>query len=287
MLAAGLGSLAALLGAPAASAAEEWLWPVRGAVITPYSNDNARPYAGGMHRGIDIAARVGASVTAARSGTVTFAGALGSSGITVALATADGLHVTSYLHLRSVAVKRGERVGAGQKIGEAGTSGRRSAAEPHLHFGVRRAGRAHAYVDPLSLLPPTPGERSAPPAPVVAPVPARPRLQAAPVPSRVIVQPGAAPLKPVPAGVLRRDRAQLRSRHRNGTPSPVPALTPEPPPFPALGWGPPVSVAGLLLLGAVLGRRLQSGARGQHRAQPSPSAATVGVSSVETVSQVG
>jgi hypothetical protein len=275
MLAAGLGAPAALLGAPAASAAEGWLWPVGGAVITSYSNDNARPYAGGMHRGIDIAARVGATVTAARSGTVTFAGALGSSGITVAVATADGLHVTSYLHLRSVAVKRGEPVGAGRKIGEVGTSGRRSAAEPHLHFGVRRAGRAHAYVDPLSLLPPAPG-RSAIAAPVVAPVPARPLPQAAPV-----------PLKPVPAGVLHRARAQSRVPHRNGPRSPVPALTPEGSPFPALGWGPPVSIAGLLLLGAVLGRRLRSGARGQHRAQPSSSAARVGVSSVESISQVG
>ncbi len=38
-------------GAPA------WSWPVEGGVITHYSNDDANAYAGGMHRGIDIAAR--------------------------------------------------------------------------------------------------------------------------------------------------------------------------------------------------------------------------------------
>ena len=40
----------------------------RGRVLTPYSNDNAQPYAGGMHRGIDIAAASGAGVVAARAG---------------------------------------------------------------------------------------------------------------------------------------------------------------------------------------------------------------------------
>ena len=156
-----VGAVIAMSAAPGSSAAEEWAWPVRGAVITPYSNDNSQPYAGGMHRGIDIAAPVGAGVVAARSGRVTYAGAVGSAGLTVAIATADGLHVTSYLHLSSIAVRRGDAVAAGQKIGEAGTSGKRSAAQPHLHFGVRRAGRTRSYVDPLALLPPlTRGERA-------------------------------------------------------------------------------------------------------------------------------
>ena len=254
-----------LVRAPAAAAAGGWTWPVRGDVITAYTNDNSRPYAGGMHRGIDIAAPVGTRVVAAQPGSVTFAGPLGSSGITVAIATADGRYVTSYLHLSRVAVERGESVDAGREIGAVGTSGKRSVPQPHLHFGVRRVGPARLYVDPLTLLPPMAGQGSAPPAPVAAPVRVRPALQ------------------PVPAGLLD------PRRHPARAPAPAPALTPEPSPFPALGWGTPVGVAGLLLLAAVLSRRLarDSGARRREdRAQPAPRTAPVGVSGVGSVSQV-
>ena len=48
--------------APPAAAA--WVWPVTGEVITPYRN-GTDPYATGQHRGIDIAAPVGAEVRAA------------------------------------------------------------------------------------------------------------------------------------------------------------------------------------------------------------------------------
>lgn len=219
----------ALVQAPAATGTGGWTWPVHGEVVTSYSNDNARPYAGGMHRGIDIAAGVGTRVVAARSGRVTFAGPLGSSGITVAVATADGRYVTSYLHLSRVAVERGESVGAGHEIGRVGTTGKRSASEPHLHFGVRRAGPARLYVDPLTLLPPLPGQAPPAPVPVMAPAPR---------------------FKPVPAGLLH--------PRRHPEPAPVPVLTPEPSPFHALGWGLPLCVAGLLLLTAVVSRRVSS-----------------------------
>jgi hypothetical protein len=155
--------------------ADDWTWPVRGIVLTAYANDNARPYAAGMHRGIDIAAAVGTQVVAARAGAVTFAGPLGSSGNVVAIG--DGRYATSYLHLGGVSVSRGERVAAGARIGEVGTSGRRSVPEPHLHFGVRRDER---YVDPLSLLPGFGGGNRAVPAGPV-PVPAPLRVQEAPV----------------------------------------------------------------------------------------------------------
>jgi hypothetical protein len=149
---------------------------VRGPVLTMYANDNARPYAGGMHRGIDIAADVGTAVVAARSGTVTYAGALGSSGNVVAVR--DGRYAVSYLHLGSVSVSRGDRVAAGARVGEVGTTGRRSVPEPHLHFGVRLARVDGHYVDPLSLLPGL-GRNASPTVPVPAgPVP---RTETAPV----------------------------------------------------------------------------------------------------------
>ena len=272
------GASVALAAAPSAAiAADGWAWPVRGEVITAYSNDNSRPYAGGMHRGIDIAAPVGARVTAARGGRVTFAGALGSAGLTVAIATADGLHATSYLHLSRITVARGDWVGAGQEVGESGTSGKRSAGEPHLHFGVRRAGRPRSYVDPLILLPSLPGERN--PAPVPPPAPA-------PAPVRQ--------LKPVPAGLPSPAARRLPIRHRALSPGTV--LTPEPAPSSEFGWGQPVALAGLLLLATVLGRCLIRGAstrhrgsgavRGQDSPQPSPRPAAV-VSRVGSAAQVG
>src|SRR2546426_6605702 len=107
----------AALAVPAA-AADDWTWPVRGQVLTRYLNDNSRPYAGGMHRGIDIEAPVGTPVVAAHSGRVTYAGALGSSGRTVAVENTggpDGRYVTSYLHLSEIGVHRGEVLAAGQK----------------------------------------------------------------------------------------------------------------------------------------------------------------------------
>src|SRR5215210_5764445 len=127
--------------APAAQAS--WVWPVRGEVITNYRT-GADPYAGGQHRGIDIAAPVGTSVVATAGGEVRFAGTAGSSGLTIGVRTGDG-YDTSYLHLSSLAVRAGAHVSAGERIAAVGTTGTRSATAAHLHFGVRDAGTRHAY----------------------------------------------------------------------------------------------------------------------------------------------
>jgi hypothetical protein len=187
--------VAALFAAvPPARAETEWTWPVRGHVVTVYENDNARPYAGGMHRGIDIAAEVGTEVGAARGGTVTFAGPLGSAGNVVAVRA--GRYAVTYLHLGRISVGRGQAVTAGDEVGEVGTTGRRSVPEPHLHFGVRLADR---YVDPLSLLP-GPGRGHAT-EPVAAPV-ARLRAQEMRVPAGDLVRANTGEVRhPVPADV--------------------------------------------------------------------------------------
>jgi hypothetical protein len=248
-------TIAALAGFSAAAhgAPGEWKWPVRGPVITRYANDDARPYARGMHRGIDIAAAVGTEVVAARGGEVTYAGPLGSAGITVAIRTDGGRYLTSYLHLEHADVDRGEHVAAGTRIGAVGTSGRRSASRSHLHFGVRLPDRDHHYVDPLTLLPPLRGGSSSPaPAPVAAPAPLR--AQPAPVPVRT------RSLAPVPAGPV-----AAPARHS------APKLGPVPVPVPipvtrdtahGLDWGKLVFCAGLvLLLAALAGRAVRAPAR--------------------------
>jgi len=278
-------AMAVLAAAPPAAAEEGWAWPVEGRVLTPYSNDNTRPYAGGMHRGIDIAAAVGAPVVAARAGTVTHGGVVGSSGLVVSVRTGDGRHVTSYLHLSSLGVDKGDAVAAGARLGAVGTSGRRSAAEPHLHFGVRLADRDDHYLDPLSLLPPLSAPDPAPaapplpapvpvraaPQPVPVPVAAAPRAQGAPVPAgararpRGTLQPGPAAVR-VPAAVPRAAPAlggapARRARHPRRVPpagapvrSRAPAALPRPAPAAASerSFGRPLALGGLGLIGLVL-----------------------------------
>ncbi|MEA2442756.1 MAG: hypothetical protein QOJ12_48 [Thermoleophilales bacterium] len=162
---------AVMLVQPAAAAAD-WTWPVRGDVVTPYRNGDD-PYAGGQHRGIDIAAPVGAAVSSATSGRVTYVGVAGTSGLTVSVRTGDGRFDVSYLHLASAAVREGDAVGGGDRLGAVGVSGRRSVERPHLHFGVRDAGSDHGYRDPLDFLPPLapPAARPEPPAAAPAPAP--------------------------------------------------------------------------------------------------------------------
>jgi Peptidase family M23 len=221
--------LAFLLLVPPAWA--EWVWPLRGEVITPYRN-GSDPYASGQHRGIDIAGPPGATVVAAATGEVRFAGTAGSSGLTVSVRTGDGRYDTSYLHLSSTAVREGDPVAAGQRLGTVGTTGTRSATAPHLHFGVRDAGSRHAYHDPLGFLPPpTAAEppRGAPapqPSPVpVGPVPA-PVHAPATSPRRV---PAGAPRR-VPAGAPRRVPLPATSPRRvpAGAPRRVPLPSPNP-----------------------------------------------------------
>lgn len=190
----------ALIPALPARAAADWLWPVAGEVISPYRNGED-PYAGGQHRGIDVAAEPGTPVVAAAAGTVRHAGVAGSSGLTVSVRTADGRYDTSYLHLSEAAVSEGEEVAAGERLGSVGVTGRRSSEAPHLHFGVREAGSRHAYIDPLGLLgppvaPPSEAPRPAP-VPVEAPVPVAPAP--APVPRAAPVPRTAPAPRPVPA----------------------------------------------------------------------------------------
>jgi Peptidase family M23 len=243
--------LAFLLVVPPAWA--EWVWPLRGEVITPYRN-GSDPYASGQHRGIDIAGALGATVVAAASGEVRFAGTAGSSGLTVSVRTEDGRYDTSYLHLSSTAVREGDRVAAGQRLGAVGTTGTRSAAAPHLHFGVRDAGSRHAYHDPLGFLPPptaTQPPRGAPapqpspvpvgpaPAPVHAPAPSPRRLPAeaprrvplpAPSPRRV---PAGAPRRvPLPAPSPVRVPARSPRHAPSGAPRHAPAGAPRGVPLP-------------------------------------------------------
>lgn len=95
------------------------------------------------HSGVDFAARFGASVFAAASGRVIFAGYRGGYGLAIDIIHPDGTS-TRYGHLSALAVRAGDVVPAATLIGRVGSSGRSTG--PHLHFEYRIAGAA---VDPL------------------------------------------------------------------------------------------------------------------------------------------
>ena len=68
----------ALAWAPEGAA---WSWPTDGPVLRGFSlGDN--PYAGGQHRGVDVALGDAAGVRAPASGEVTFAGTVPTHGLT-------------------------------------------------------------------------------------------------------------------------------------------------------------------------------------------------------------
>ncbi len=169
------------------------------------------PYAGGQHRGVDIALGDAAAVRAPASGEVAFAGQVPIHGRTVTIAAAGGYKV-SLTHLGSLLVKRGDAVVEGTPVAEAGQSGDPEHDVPYVHLGVR-VGDDDAYVDPLSLLPP----RAAPippPAPAAPPAPAPPAPDPAPEPpigaSPPVSEPAPDP-EPAPHGHRRQFRTHRRS----------------------------------------------------------------------------
>ena len=89
------------------------------------------------HQGVDYRAPTGAPVVAVSSGTVVFAGVNGGNGRMVHLRHSNGFE-SQYLHLSSIAVRRGARVDQGQLIGRVGATG--LATGPHLHYALKKNG---------------------------------------------------------------------------------------------------------------------------------------------------
>ncbi|MCC7250528.1 M23 family metallopeptidase [Hyphomicrobium sp.] len=92
-----------------------------------------------LHPGWDYRTSIGTPVRAAASGRVTAAGYDGPSGNMIVIEHGGGLQ-TAYAHLSRIGVAQGTCVEAGAEIGAAGTSGLTTG--PHLHFEVRKDGRA-------------------------------------------------------------------------------------------------------------------------------------------------
>lgn len=197
-------TIAALCAAPLPAAAAPWSWPVRGRLVSRFAVGPDR-FAPGQRRGIVIAAPAGVPVRAACAGTVSFAGFVGDSGLTVAVSC--GALTATYVHLGSLLVRRGAAVAREQRIGSVGLSGRPRHPVPQVGLGARLRGGDRGYVDPLRLLgepdPTRPGAPAGPPPARIPPPSGRPPLSA-PTPARSApgLSPVAAPGGALPLGRL-------------------------------------------------------------------------------------
>ncbi|GGZ23093.1 hypothetical protein GCM10010300_78370 [Streptomyces olivaceoviridis] len=130
--------------------------PARHALVAPVTASVGTGYhvAGshwskGYHTGVDFLVPTGTSVRAAAAGHVVAAGWGGSYGYQVVIRHADGRY-TQYAHLSAIAVRNGQSVTAGQRIGRSGATG--NVTGPHLHFEVRTGPGFGSDVDPLAYL---------------------------------------------------------------------------------------------------------------------------------------
>jgi len=106
----------------------KFAWPLDGGYISQYFHYG--------HYALDIAADWGTRVKAAAAGTVIFAGWKNNGGgYQVWIAHGSNLY-TTYNHMSSISVGRGQHVGRGQQVGRVGMTG--NATGPHLHFEVWR-----------------------------------------------------------------------------------------------------------------------------------------------------
>lgn len=122
--------------------------PVEGARLSSVFGRRTHPVYGNvrMHTGVDFAAARGTPVQATAPGRVSFIGRRGGYGRVVEIAHGSDT-VTRYAHLSAVPddLEQGQRVMAGDVIGQVGATG--TATGPNLHYEVLVDGRP---TDPLS-----------------------------------------------------------------------------------------------------------------------------------------
>ena len=125
-----------------------FVYPVRGARLSSPFGWRNDPISGVRrhHAAIDLSAPQGTPVMAAREGKVLALGYNGTYGNFIILSH-SGSYQTLYAHLHTTAVKRGDTVAQGARIGTVGNTG--YSTGPHLHFAIFRNSRP---VNPLDYL---------------------------------------------------------------------------------------------------------------------------------------
>ena len=121
------------------SASGGWQWPLADRGATNYRPD--------INNRLDIEARAGDSVLAARDGEVVYSRPFGDDEGSLLIIRHDNRYLSAYTQTGRVLVETGERVTAGQPIVELEPA---DSGPPMLYFNVQRDG---AFVDPTVLLP--------------------------------------------------------------------------------------------------------------------------------------
>lgn len=131
-----------------------WVWPLeegKGYITAtfgqrlPFTDEN-EDGALENHFEVDIAAEEGSPVMAAKDGEITFAGWEEDTGCgNVVIIKVNEYLQIKYSHLKSVSVKVGDKVTAGDTVGELGNTG--NSTGPHLGFQIMND---NAYIDPMT-----------------------------------------------------------------------------------------------------------------------------------------
>lgn len=150
--------LLALRRSAAVQLADGWVWPVPSwnAVLPQISQAFTEP----RHVGVDILYRVGGRWTAPADTPIVAANAGTVQRVTLtprgwSVVLDHGPVLTFYQHMRNVAVARGQRVAAGERLGTMGADPLDAQHVRHLHFELwQRVGADVAQIDPQPLMAP-------------------------------------------------------------------------------------------------------------------------------------
>ncbi len=113
--------------------------PVRGATPSDWNHHTFwHPWGKSrVHKGIDIFAKKGTSVTASCGGLVIYQGTVRDGG-NVVLVLGPKWRFHYYAHLQTIHTHEGKFVRANQEIGKVGTTGNAEGKPPHLHYAIVR-----------------------------------------------------------------------------------------------------------------------------------------------------
>lgn len=120
--------------------------PISGTITSRFGvRDSENPNVTAYHTGLDIAVNEGTVFVSAMSGTVELVSSEGAYGNHFKITNGDVS--TIYAHCKTVYVKEGQQVTAGEEVAEVGSTG--NSTGPHLHFEIRRNNQ---YVNPELIL---------------------------------------------------------------------------------------------------------------------------------------
>ncbi len=121
----------------------QFKWPIRGKLLSQYGSLQN----GLKNDGVNIKAKSGAAVRASETGTVVYSGnALKGYGNLVLMKHRKG-YITTYAHLKSAKIRKGQVVKRGQILGYIGSTG--NVKSPQLHFEIRKKRQT---LDPIKFL---------------------------------------------------------------------------------------------------------------------------------------